>query len=54
MYLSLRGVDRANPTATSMPLYVDSIAAGGQTVLIVRTAVAQQDSTGGGSVDVRW
>ena len=53
VYLSLRGVDRANPTATSMPLYVDSIAAGGQTVLTVRTAAAQQVSSGGGSVDVQ-
>ena len=52
VYLSLRGVDRADPTATSMTLYVDSIAAGGQAMLTVRTAVAQQVSSGSGSVDV--
>ena len=53
VYLSLQGVDRANPTATSMTLYVDAISAGGQAVLTLRTAVAQPVAAGGGSIDVQ-
>ena len=52
VYLSLRGVDRADPTATAMTLYVDAITAGGQAMLIVRTGVAQTTATGSGAIDV--
>ena len=49
-YLSLRGVDRATPAATSMTLYIDSITVGGLADLTLRTSAAQ--SVGTRSADV--
>ena len=52
-YLSLRGVDRATPAATSMTLYIDSITVGGLADLTLRTAAAQTVGTRSADVNAQ-